>query len=188
MNLNLRQITNWLTIQGDDGARVMIGGTSYGRLPLDRMLLPVGEYNLVVRKPEYFSYENTISIQEDREETVSFSLNKKPKAPALALSSIAPGSGQLYQGYNGKGLLFIISTIGLGYFAYEHQMSFLTDHDDFKAKQDDYRNAESLADIEAAKLLMEQSYETMTDSERLRNVIFGVLGSVWMLNIVDVAF
>ncbi len=187
-NVSLKQLTNWLSIQGDAGSRVIIDGQYYGKLPMDRVLLPTGEHNLFIRKPEYYTYRDKVLIQQEQEAAVNFSLRKKPKLPALAFSTVIPGSGQLYQGHTGKGLLFLIGVVGVAYYAYDCQSEFIEDYDLFKTRRTEYRDADELDDIEAAKILMEESYNIMKDSEQLRDVMFGVLGGAWFINIVDVTF
>jgi len=187
-NVSLRQLTSWLSIQGDTGSRVIIDGQYYGKIPIDRVLLPTGEHNLFIRKPEYYPYRDKVLIQREKEAAVNFSLRKKPKLPALALSALLPGSGQLYQGHTGKGLLFVISVMGVAYYAYDCQAEFLEDYDLFKIRRTEYRNADELDDLEATRVRMEVSYSIMKESERARDLMFGLLAGAWVINIVDVTF
>ena len=188
LSILMNRITNWLFIQGDKGAQVIIDSKNYGYLPINKIELPTGSYQLDFTKPEYFPYSEQVQIEENNESVLEFNMKKKPKLPALAASLILPGTGQLYQGYRKKGIVMFLGVAGLAYFAAQSEISFRADVDTFEADRAIYRAAGDLNEIEAARLNMETSFNAMKESERSRNTLWGLLAGAWTINILDVAF
>ncbi len=188
LSILMNRITNWLSIQGDQGAQVNIDKKNYGYLPINKIELPTGRYQLDFTKPEYFPYSQQVQIEENNESVVGFSMRKKPKLPALAASLIIPGTGQLYQGYWKKGIVMFLGAAGLTYIAAQNEIAFQADVDTFEADREIYRAARKLGEIKAARIKMESSFNTINRNKGPRYTILGVLAGVWTINILDVAF
>jgi len=145
-------------------------------------ILPTGGANYRIQfRVACLSEENSKSL-------VEFNMMKKPKLPALAASLILPGAGQLYQGYRKKGIVMFFGVAGLAYFAAQSEISFRSDLDSYEADRSTYRAAGELDEIEAARTILESSFNAMKTSEKTRNTIWGVLAGTWTINILDVAF
>jgi hypothetical protein len=188
LNIRLEQIKDWLAFDGDAGARILLDGNVMGRLPLDRMLVPVGGHQVVVSKPEYFSYRTEVEVRENSEAVVRFQLNPKPRTPALVLSAVFPGGGQLYQGYRGKGLAFVATAVVAGYMAFSQQGNFVENRDEYDARMEEYQQATTSEEIEARRAEVTTAFDAMKDAERSRNVFGGILGLVWVVNLVEITF
>lgn len=188
LSIPMNRITSWLSILGEKESRVTINDQYYGILPLSRIELATGDYDVEIRKPEYYPYTEQLRIEDGIESTIDFSLIRKPKLPALAASMILPGTGQLYQGYRIKGSMMFLSVAGLAYFAAQGEISFRANMESYEADRAKYLAADELGEIEAARINMETSFNSMKKSERSRNTIWGVLVSAWAVNILDVTF
>ncbi|MFC1547218.1 PEGA domain-containing protein [Candidatus Neomarinimicrobiota bacterium] len=188
LNIPLEQIKDWLAFDGDAGARIALDGNVLGKLPLDRMLVPVGGHNVVVTKPEYFSYRTEVEVRENSEAVVRFQLNPKPRTPALVLSAVIPGGGQLYQGYRAKGLAFLASAVVAGTMAFSQQSSFTEQRDEYDVRLEEYQQATTSEEIETRRAEVNTAFDAMKDAERSRNIFAGVLGVVWVVNLVEIRF
>jgi hypothetical protein len=188
LTIPLEQIKDWLAFDGDAGARIALDGNVLGLLPLDRMLVPVGGHQVVVTKPEYFSYRTEVEVRENSEAVVRFQLNPKPRRPALVLSAVIPGGGQLYQGYRGKGLAFLAGAVVAGTMAFAQQANFSENRDEYDARLEEYDQATTSEDIAAAREEVNAAFDAMKDAERSRNIFGGILGGVWIINLVEITF
>ena len=168
--------------------RVSLDGENIGKLPLDRLLLPIGAYEIRATRPEFFSFSTSVIVAQFNEAYVEVSLQEKPKAPAVVLSTLFPGGGQVYQGYQVKGLLLLLGSAALAYTAYTRNMDFEGDYDHFISARADYLQASSQSEITSTTEIYESSYDVMKVSERSRNESLLFLGLVWTVNLVDVAF
>ena len=187
-NIQLDPVKSWLTIRGDEGIRVSLAGEDIGQLPLDRLLLPIGTYELLARRPEFISSSKSVIVDHLNEASVEFSLQAKPKAPAVALSTLFPGGGQVYQGYQVKGLVYMLGAAALAYTTYTLNTDFQSDYDNYRSARADYLAAGSQSELASATEIYESSYDSMKASERSRNGMLLALGLVWTVNLVDVAF
>lgn len=188
LDLIFRTLMGFLTVEGNVASRVRIDGRRIGKTPISNYSLLIGDYTLKVTTPEYFPFTREFSIGEGRKTTVSFTLQKKPRLPAVVLSLALPGSGQLYQGYGGKGLLFAAAVAGLGYACYAHHQEFLNINDDYDHLLEEHNNATDLDVIRAKKQAVLQSLDDMKTDEQMRNIFLGGLGALWLVNIIDVTF
>lgn len=188
LDLIFRTLMGFLTVEGNVASRVHIDGRRIGKTPISNYSLPIGDYTLKVTTPEYFPFTREFAVGEGSETTVSFTLRKKPRLPAVVLSLALPGSGQLYQGYGGKGLLFAAAVAGLGYFCYTHHQEFLSCSDDYDRLLEDYNNATDLNVIMDKKQAVLRSLDEMKANEQQRNIVLGAFGTVWLVNIIDVTF
>ncbi|MCH7574692.1 MAG: PEGA domain-containing protein [Candidatus Marinimicrobia bacterium] len=183
----MRPITNWLTLDGPQAASVKIDGRSVGKLPLERLALPVGEHTFSAAKPEYFRYQGRFSISEAAGTDLSFQLQKKPKAPAFAMSLVLPGGGQSYLGQK-RGLLYLAAAAGLGYLGYASHTAVTTHQNDYNTRLADYNQETDLTKMAGKRTLLEESFDAMHAASDQRDMMLGALGAVWAINIIDVAF
>ncbi|UCD37148.1 MAG: PEGA domain-containing protein [Fidelibacterota bacterium] len=188
LNLRLVQLKSWLRVQGDPGARISVNGKFLGSLPLDRVQLAVGSHEFKATKPEYFPYTTQVTVSREAEAQVSFSLQNKPRRPALLFSALVPGGGQLYLGYRNRGLLFLAAAAVSGYLTYNQFAAYMENKDSYESSHDAYYNAGTLEDIDSLRRTMETDHEAMISSARSLNIMAGVLGGVWLANLVEIYF
>jgi len=188
LNIALEQTKNWLTIEGNAGSRISLDGKKVGKLPLEGMLLPSGSYDLLATKPEYYPYNEKVTIDNNQGRTISFSLKKKPKVAAVMFSTILPGTGQLYQGYSGRGWLFLAGAAGIGLTVYANHYLYQQDNDLYLERLEDYRQAIDINEIILMREAVQESFDSMKKYEDDRNTYMGVLGAFWVLNLIEVIF
>ncbi|MFB0515764.1 MAG: PEGA domain-containing protein [Candidatus Neomarinimicrobiota bacterium] len=187
LNLQLKPIMGWLALNGDAGSHVRLDGKIAGKTPMDRIPLQMGSYQLRITKPEYYSYKDTATILSDHETALNYTLKRKPKGPAVALSVVMPGGGQLYHGYR-KGVIYLGAAMGIGYWGYTTHRDFLDHYDTYQERLDDY-NRETNVEIALEKMeAVQESFDSMKQAEKGRNIYLSMLGGVWIINIVDIAF
>lgn len=188
LNIPLEQIKDWLSFQGDAGARITIDGEFLGRLPLNPTLVPVGTHEVVATKPEFFSYETQVQVQQNGQALVQFNLSPKPRGPAVILSAVIPGSGQLYHGYYGKGAAFLVGAVAAGAMVFSQQAAFVEQRDEYDLRLEAYDQATTSEEIAAAREEVNTAFDAMKDAERSRNIFAGILGGVWIINLVEITF
>ena len=183
----LAQITSWLVLGGPAAARVNIDGKSWGRLPLDRISLPVGEHQLKVTKPEYYPYKTGFNITEQEATNLSFELKRKPKGPAMGLSLVVPGGGQMYHGHK-RGFLYMAAAAALGYLSYAAHVETVDNRDTYNSRKEDYDNETDLNLIAQKRAAFEESLDALQQAAQNRNIMVGAFGGVWLVNVIDIAF
>ena len=188
LNIPLEQIKDWLSFQGDAGARITLDGDVLGKLPLNPMLVPVGGHEVTATKPEYFPYKIEVQVRENSEALVQFNLSPKPRGPALLLSAVIPGSGQLYHGYFGKGAAFLAGAAAAGALVFTQQAVFVEQRDEYDVRLEEYQQATTSEEIAAAREEVNSAFDAMKDAERSRNIFAGILGGVWIINLVEITF
>ncbi|UCH09206.1 MAG: PEGA domain-containing protein, partial [Fidelibacterota bacterium] len=188
LSIPLERLRSWLTIDGDAGARISIDGAYVGQLPLDRQRQIVGQHEFKATKPEFFPYTTQFVVNSSQEAAVSFRLQRKPKRPAILMSVVLPGSGQLYQGYRGKGLLFLIGTAATGFLAYDSYSRFVEDRDLYEQKRREYRNAQEADEIQRLRGEMQERFDAMELSRQSQLLTTGLLGAVWVINLIEITF
>jgi hypothetical protein len=184
----LERLKNWLTIQGDAGARISIDGTHVGQLPLDRLRLVTGQHEIKATKPEFFPYTEQFVLNSSQEAAVSFRLAQKPKRPAILMSAALPGSGQLYLGYRNKGLMFLAGAVAVGYLTYSSYSQFGDDRDLYEEKRGEYRDARESSEIQRLRDEMQDRFDAMDTSKKSLYLMTGLLGGIWIFNLVEISF
>ena len=188
LNLTLQPMIGWLVLAGDGGAKVRLDGRTLGRTPLERLQLQMGLYPLSLSKPEHYRYSAEVAVEYDHITTVNYTLKRKPKGPAVALSLILPGSGQLYHGHVIKGLLFLVAAAALGGLGYDSHLAFAEERDNYQTLLDGY-NHETDPTLAKQKMdAVQASFDKAKELELSRNIVLGALGAVWAVNLVDIAF
>lgn len=74
-----------------DGATVKINGAGYGSTPLSSLLLPAGDYDVVLEKNGYEVYRRKISIESGKEKTITADLVLARKSNEVTLTPFFAG-------------------------------------------------------------------------------------------------
>lgn len=193
ISVKLEQITNLLSLEGPEATRVQLFrevgvGTVLEtfHLPHEKVRLPVGRYQLTASKPEFFAFDTSFTLTNVKETAITVSLEKKPQGPAVVLSTLLPGSGYMYLGRPAKGFLYLVSTLALAVVAYQSHADFLNHDRDYRANLQDYRNATDQTQISALRDAAGDSYDAMTESLRSRNLMAGIMGAVWAVDLLHI--
>ena len=182
--------TGTLNIAGTpENARVYLGKETLGALPLLSYSYPTGDYELKVKKPGFQNFSQSISIETDQLLPIQVQLLPKSKGKAVFFSTLLPGSGQLYQGYKGRGYLFLLSALATGYLAYDDFGSFTESQTFYEEKSDIYNSNLTQPNLlPGQKQKMLDAFDTMKDHEKTFLMKAGLLGGIWTLNLLEVTF
>ncbi len=185
--LSLEPMMGYLALAGDGGAMVRLDGRMMGRTPLDRLQLQMGLHRLSLTKPEHYRYSTEVAVEYDHITTVNYALKRKPRGPAVALSLLLPGGGQLYHGHR-KGVLYLAAAAAVGYLGYASHVAFADEYDNYQALLDDYNHETYPAVAKQKMAAVQSSLDTAKGHELRRNIMLGGLGAIWTVNLVDIAF
>ncbi|MCH7663474.1 MAG: PEGA domain-containing protein [Chloroflexi bacterium] len=187
MNLMLRAINGFLAFEGPAGARVLIDGKAMAMTPTEELLLQVGTYSVVLQKPNYYAFKSLTEILDGRTTHIAYDLRPKPKAPAVMLSTVLPGGGQLYLGQR-HGSALVLSSALVAFLSYRRHTIFLRHQRDYESRLLDY-NAEIHVDIaHVQRQEVQRSFDKMKVAEGRRNFRLKLLGGIWAINLLDIVF
>lgn len=191
LRLTLRRHQGWLTISGSpDGSRLFVNRKKIGALPLSRFGYPTGEYELMAKKPGYFPLSEELKVTLDQETALNIQLKRKSKGKAFLFSTFIPGSGQLYQGYSFRGLLFLAAGAAAGFLAQQAYTNFTESQQQYEKDLDDYNSMHhaDAAEFMRLKQAANSSFREMKDNEEIFLQMAGALGAVWTINLLEVIF
>lgn len=187
----LRRHQGWLSVTGSpEGSRLFVNKEKIGLIPVSRFQYPTGEYDLMVKKPGYFPLTEEFMVTLDEEITLDIQLKRKSKGKAFLFSTFIPGTGQLYQGYSFRGLLFLAGGLAAAYLAQDGWTKFTHSQTQYEADRDLYNNTTSgdQAKFDALKTAAQASFDQMKADEKNLITMAGVLGAVWSINLLEVLF
>ncbi len=173
------------------GAAVMLEGEAEvaGISPVTFVYPLIGEYHLTITKHGYENYRTRLVLDPSNPLQLDIDLSPRTAVKAAARSVFVPGWGQFYTEQKTKGFAF-------GLFFAGAVLAFLNVDEDFKSKEDVYR--QRLADYDAA-LTAGGSYDLLSvrhrallaaqeeayDAENDRRVAVGAVIGIWGLNLLD---
>ncbi|MFH1249609.1 MAG: PEGA domain-containing protein [bacterium] len=147
--------------------------------------VPYGNHKLKVIKKGYYKHISAVEILSEREYEKSIQLSPKSKTRAVLLSTIIPGTGQMYFGSYEKGIVYSAITFGLVYYTMTFNDKFAENWDQYAIDLENYRNATSVSEIERTKALKDISYDEAIKYRNLTIGSMGVTGIFWLVNIWD---
>lgn len=187
----LKRHQGWLSVTGSpEGSRLSVNEKRIGIIPLSRFTHPTGEYELIVKKPGYFPHREEFRLMLDEETELDVQLKRKPKGRAVLFSTIIPGTGQLYQGYSLRGLLFLAAGAAAAFLAQQSYASFTESQQQYETDLEAYNSLHSGDESEFTRLKQaaNSSFRRMKDDEDQFFLMAGALGAVWTVNLVEVVF
>lgn len=189
LNLELVRETGTVTVAGTpEGSVVKINSEMVGTTPLEAYPYPTGPQNVLISKPGYVRFSQPIDIKAREDIQINYSLQKKSKPLAITMSAVVPGSGQLYQGYTRRGLVFFVSGIAAGYLTFDAYQSFRESKDTYITKTNLYNTTTDETLWAARKADAEAAHSTMIANEKTFLTWSGLLGGVWVINLLEVTF
>ncbi len=188
--LPLIRETGELSVEGSpENSKIFLGKSLVGKIPLLSFTYPTGEYELSVKKPGFQTFTNTIALETDQSLPIVVSLIPKSKKKAILFSTLLPGSGQLYQGYKGKGILLLASTLATAYLAFEDYGTFVESKTVYEEKSKVYNSNLTQPDLLATqKQDMLDAFDIMKDHESAFLLKAGLVGGIWTVNLLEIAF
>jgi hypothetical protein len=158
--------------------------------PFELELSP-GAYTLKFDKLGYVPRSERIIVNKSDRKNFTVELRKKSRFTAFTRSLVFPGSGQMYsvdaqnQGRKTSARIFRISLLaGMAMSGYSwslHNASIK----DYESAKDDYLNASTLSDIDAARIIAQQKNETMLSNQVILQSTLGLIGVLWIGNAVE---
>jgi hypothetical protein len=150
--------------------------------------VPVGMPQIGVRKCGCDGSAASVVVRAGMEAKLDLRLAPKTAAKAAVRSVLLPGLGQQYKGQRGKAWLVRAVAVGGAAVAYTGIKQRKTAIDDYDAAKAEYDAAVSGEQIDHWYGEMDSRYGKIGKAENLRNAGFGLLGGIWVLNIVDAVF
>ena len=183
---NLSQLYGEISLSTiPDGASVFIDYNKIDYVSDQNLKIAFGKHQFKVKRKGYYTYNEDIIINTSELLNQNVQLEPKSKGKARLMSVLLPGTGQLYYGTVGKGLIFTGISLGLAYSTFFYNDSFSKSWDQFNIDLENYRNAKTISEIEQAKKTKNDSYAKAIQE---RNITFGsagLLGLAWLYNIWD---
>ena len=169
--------------------KLYVDKTFFSKLPVQSMPLSAGEHLIKIKVPKYKTYYDRIIVNQGRENILNYQMDKKLKAPAVFLSLVVPGSGQIYLGKTMRGLFWMAATAYTGALVFDAHNDYLSHSDDYDANLVIYNSNTSQPELwEEQKYRVQQSFDGMQDANQQRMIFGAVMGSVWSINVIGVTF
>jgi len=190
ITFSLLRKTGFISMTGNPAkSKLYIEGKFVGKPPMEEYKYPVGNWQLVAKKPAYLVYTDTVTVTSDDTTSVVFKMEKQAKTVPLISSAIIPGIGQCVQKHWLKGPALLILSAGLGAMAMTGQTDFTQYQEDYNVNLDIYNSNRTQPDLlPAQRQAVNESFDMMKDAEKNRNMFMAALGGVWTVNIIDIIF
>lgn len=191
VTFNLEKKGSFITITGEpEGVPVYLDGNFLGKIPIRDKSIAPGKYTISSRIKGYSGYSKTITVTEKESVYLKVQLNRRSPKVAVILSSLIPGSGQIYSGYKLKGLGFFISGIlsisssSLSAYLYKDAL------DDYNAKKRELDELESGVSVYQSELdnlsnAVNSSYGKLKRRELILFSAISLSAAFWGYNIYD---
>ena len=158
-------------------------------LTSSNMSLPFGQSYIVTAKaPKYTMEQSSFEIKKIKDVKVDLFLSPKSKVTTGVLSTLIPGSGQLYSDNSKKGLIFMVASAGLAAVFNGANSKYQEEHSLMEEYQQDYQNATDPEYIAATWEIYQDQVNSVNDVQA-QLVVYGVvLGATWIANTLDAWF
>ena len=185
-NVPLRLKETLFSVQGSpQQVRVRLDDKSVGTMPFDPIDVTYGKHRVTIDKTGYHKLNTEIEIKSEEPFTYQYRLRPKSKRKTLLMSTILPGSGQIYAGQKLKGYLWNIGTLGSVAIAVLSYSNFKNAKDQYLNDQSGYLENTNLSNMTNLRNTMLSSYNKMENSYNTYRLMTIVASSLWVLNVVD---
>jgi curli biogenesis system outer membrane secretion channel CsgG len=167
------------------GATVLVDHQPVATSPGKNFKVPYGVHQIQVKKQGFYTHTSDFNLDNSKVQNIEVKLPMKSKGKARLLSIFVPGSGQIYYGTYGKGLVIGGITVGLVYGTYYFNAEFSRSWDQFNIDLANYRKATTVAEIKRTRQVKDDSYATALKNRNFTLYSMGALGLVWLYNIWD---
>jgi len=147
--------------------------------------IPYGIHQIKVKKRGFYTHKSDFNLSKSSVQNLDVKLLMKSKGKARLVSTFIPGSGQMYYGTYGKGVIIAGITAGLVYSTYYFNAEFGQSWNQFNVDLVNYRKATTVAEIERTRQIKDDSYALALKNRNITLYSMGALGLVWLYNIWD---
>ena len=173
----------------NDNVKLKISGVGdVQSLPLEYYELKYGPYALKAFKKGFEAKKVDVDIERQKTTKIEINLNKKVPEKALKYSLVFPGGGQFYAGSNTRGLLYSLTTIGLGTLIGQGIGTLQDDRDLMDQYYADYQTATSPETIDATWSIYEGQTSKVNDAQTQLMIFSGTLVASWITSMIDAYF
>jgi TolB-like protein len=167
------------------GAAVFVDDQPVTISPGKNFKVPYGIHQIKVKKHGFYTHKSDFNLSKSSVQNLDVKLLMKSKGKARLVSTFIPGSGQMYCGTYGKGVIIAGITAGLVYSTYYFNAEFGQSWDQFNVDLANYRKATTAAEIERTRRIKDDSYALALKNRNITLYSMGALGLVWLYNIWD---
>jgi len=167
---------------------VIVDGEVIGKTPFRKTFFTDSDTLLLqVAKEGYLTKDYILDFSNRTEHTIRVKLTKGPKSrkTAVTLSTIIPGSGQIYSGRFLSGFALGGLTFGALMVSIKTQQSYTSAKNEYLDAKQNYEENLFLSSFSSLYLEMQSKYSTMEDKYRKKNIFFALTAVVWAYNIAD---
>ncbi len=168
------------------GTEVFLDDRSLGVTPLDDQALPVGAYNVRLRRSGYErGNTQSLSVSNNSNTEIPFDLQPKLKSRSIVRSLFWPGTGQIYAERNSSGWMFALGEVAaLGFVAYS-----VSDYNgkaqDYNDARQAYDNAITGSEIEATAAAAMAAEDDTNSARTTVTIAAGIAGGLYLWNVID---
>jgi TolB-like protein len=167
---------------------VLIDGKLRGPPMLKDLTLPYGLHTFTANASKYKGKGLTFTVNKNKPVIIDLRLEPKSRKTAALLSTVIPGSGQIYSDNSEKGLIFMVASVGLAAVLNGANSKYQEEHSLMVDYQQDYQNATDPAYIAATWEIYQDQVNSVNDVQA-QLVVYGVvLGATWIANTIDAWF
>jgi len=151
--------------------------------------MPFGTYKASAKAPKYSKESITFTINDTRAVDLNFHLKPKSKLTTRLLSTVIPGSGQLYCENRKRGLVFMLTSAALAGVLLSNTYTLYHDEDVLVDQyRYDYQNANTISEIDRTWRIYQNQVNTVNDIQTQLLIYGTALGATWIANIIDAWF
>lgn len=150
--------------------------------------MPFGTHKATAKAPKYSKESISFIINDTRAIDLDFHLKPKSKLTTRLLSTVIPGSGQLYCDNRKRGLVYTLAWAGLVAVLNGAYTNYQDEHSLMKDYRRDYQNATNSTDITATWRIYQNQVNTVNDIQTQLLIYGTALGANWIANVIDAWF
>lgn len=156
----------------------------YAALPVREQPLEFDTYTIEISKPGYHSYSGSQNIRTD---DISIPVYLEPKSlfNSRILSSVIPGSGQIYMDRPTAGWAMVGGSIVGAVIMFDALSKYHMHKDSYNTYTVRYNNAKSLADLDKYYSLLSSENSAMQKNKTTALLSIGFVGAAYIYSIVD---
>ena len=187
--LNLYYPITLINISGSPiNAKIKFNDQKVGNLPLENLIVPLGKHKLKIEKAGFHSYKNNSYLINKRQIYRSnIFLTSKSKMYSTLMSTLLPGSGQIYSGRK-FGYIIGLSAIGSAAMYFSIRNNFKNAKEQYLLDNTNYHNNKDIALMNELYSKMNSSYDVMKQKNNISKITLGITLTAWLYNVFDTYF
>jgi TolB-like protein len=198
IQVNLKELSGSLIASSNPpGASIIVDGKMTrkedGGIAVTPYTVPklwTGEHEVTIQLDGFAESTQTVQIQEDRREVLQVNLEKliyvKSRKQALWRSVVLPGFGQVYEGRELIGGIYLVSQASLIYLFMNYRSDYDELHDVYLAKREAYSNFEGTQNEFAQKWTeVQYAIDASESNYRKQQLTMGLMVGAYVWNVAD---